>query len=333
MRLMVERSLVLSLLVIFLARGGMAQDLQPLSICLEDYEYPYQVNFLDLNLEGQDLKMAYMDVMPQGRVNGKIVILLHGKNFPGSYWKDTIQVLSKSGFRVVVPDQIGFGKSSKPNIHYSFHLMAANTKKLLDSLGIKEVAVVGHSMGGMLATRFALMYPETATRLVLEDPIGLEDYRVFVPYAPLEALYATELKANEESIRNYHRKYYVQWKPEYDEYVKMATRQRLSGEYPRLALSSALTYLMIYEQPVCHEFPQVKAKTLLIIGQSDRTVVGKARVPQELLSQVGQYPALGKKTARLIPHATLVEIPNVGHVPHFEAPERFHQELLSFLAK
>jgi pimeloyl-ACP methyl ester carboxylesterase len=234
---------------------------------------------------------------------------------------------------VVVPDQIGFGKSSKPNIHYSFHLMAANTKKLLDSLGIKEVAVVGHSMGGMLATRFTLMYPETATRLILEDPIGLEDYRVFVPYAPQEALYAAELKANEESIRNYHRTYYVQWKPEYDEYVKVAARQRLSGEYPRLALSSALTYLMIYEQPVCHEFPQVKAKTLLIIGQADRTVVGKARVPKEMLPQVGQYPALGKKIAKLIPHATLVEIPEVGHVPHFEAPERFHRELLSFLQK
>jgi pimeloyl-ACP methyl ester carboxylesterase len=334
MRPAAARNLILALLVILSTPwGGLAQDLQPLSISMEGYEYPYKVNFLDLNLEGQDLKMAYMDVTPEGQANGQSVVLLHGKNFPGAYWKDSIRTLSQNGFRVVVPDQIGFGKSSKPNIHYSFHLMAANTKKLLDSLGIKEVAVVGHSMGGMLATRFTLMYPETATRLILEDPIGLEDYRVFVPYAPQEALYAAELKANEESIRNYHRTYYVQWKPEYDEYVKVAARQRLSGEYPRLALSSALTYLMIYEQPVCHEFPQVKAKTLLIIGQADRTVVGKARVPKEMLPQVGQYPALGKKTAKLIPHATLVEIPEVGHVPHFEAPERFHRELLSFLQK
>ncbi len=220
----------------------------------------------------------------------------------------------------MVPDQIGFGRSSKPDIHYSFHLLAANTKQLLDHLDIKKAAVLGHSMGGMLATRFALMYPETVTHLILEDPIGLEDYRVFVPYAPLEALYAAEMKASEESIRKYHRTYYVEWKPEYDDYVKLAARQRLSGEYPRLALASALTYLMIYEQPVCYEFPHVKAKTLLIIGQADRTVVGKARVPKELLPQLGQYPALGQKTAKLIPHATLVEIPQVGHVPHFEAP-------------
>ena len=251
----------------------------------------------------------------------------------GAYWSKTIAFLSQNGFRVVVPDQLGFGKSAKPDIHYSFHLLAANTKKLLDSLGIKEVAVVGHSMGGMLATRFALMYPETVTRLILEDPIGLEDYRVFVPYAPLEALYANELNAKEEGIRKYHQSYYVRWKPEYDEYVQVAARWKLSGEYPRLARSSALTYQMIFEQPVCHEFPYLKPKTLLIIGQADRTVVGKARVKKELLPEVGQYPALGKKTAGLIPNAALVEIPGVGHIPHLEATDRFNKELLAFLNK
>jgi pimeloyl-ACP methyl ester carboxylesterase len=334
MKLLVQKNLILACLAILLSPLGLAgQDLPPLSISLEGYAYPYAVNFLDLKLEGQEVKMAYMDVKPEGKPNGRTIVLFHGKNFPGAYWKDTIRFLSQNGFRVVVPDQIGFGKSSKPDIHYSFHLLAANTKQLLDRLDLKKVAVLGHSMGGMLATRFALMYPDTVTHLILEDPIGLEDYRVFVPYAPLEALYAAEMKANEESIRKYHQTYYVEWKPEYDEYVKVAARQRLSGEYPRLALAAALTYLMIYEQPVCHEFSQVKAKTLLIIGQADRTVVGKARVPKELLPQLGQYPALGKKTAKLIPNATLVEIPNVGHVPHFEAPARFHQELLAFLGQ
>jgi pimeloyl-ACP methyl ester carboxylesterase len=309
----------------------LAQETKPLSITMEGYEYPYKVDFLNMNLEGQDLRMAYMDIMP-AHPNGKTVLLLHGKNFFGAYWNKTISFLSQNGFRVIVPDQIGFGKSSKPDIHYSFHLLAANTKKLLDSLMIKQVAVVGHSMGGMLATRFALMYPETVTHLVLEDPIGLEDYRVFVPYASLEALYANELNAEEAGIRKYHQSYYVHWKPEYDEYVQVAARWKLSGDYPRLAMSSALTYEMIYEQPVCHEFPYLTARTLLIIGQADRTVVGKARVKKELLPAVGQYPALGKKTAKLIPKATLVELPNVGHIPHFEATERFHKELLAFLS-
>jgi pimeloyl-ACP methyl ester carboxylesterase len=277
--------------------------------------------------------MAYMDVMPSGggKGKGKSVLLLHGKNFSGAYWKDTIAFLTDNGYRVIAPDQIGFGKSSKPNIHYSFHALAANTKKLLDTLGIKEVTVVGHSMGGMLATRFTLLYPETATKLVLENPIGLEDYRKFVPYVSVDELYLNELKATAESIRNYHKTYFVNWLTEYGEYAELAVRQRLSGEYPRLAMSSALTYEMIYEQPVCHEFQQIKAKTLLVIGQSDRTVVGKARVKKELLPYVGQYPELGRKTAKLIPGAKLAEIAKVGHIPHMEMKDRFHKAILLFL--
>jgi pimeloyl-ACP methyl ester carboxylesterase len=308
-----------------------ADEAQPLSISLEGYPYPYPVSYLPVLSESQDLKMAYMDVQPTSGANGKSVLLLHGKNFSGTYWKDTIAFLAGNGYRVIVPDQIGFGKSSKPNIHYSFHALAANTKKILDSLGIREVTVVGHSMGGMLATRFALLYPETATSLVLENPIGLEDYRQFVPYVTVDEQYQIELKASAAIVRNYHKTYYVNWKPEFGEFAEIAVRQQSSGEYPRLALSSALTYEMIYEQPVCHEFSNIKARTLLVIGQSDRTVVGKARVKKELLPQVGQYPQLGRTTVKLIQGAKLVELDNVGHIPHLEMKGAFHEALLNFL--
>ena len=328
--------LVVSAVVTILAalpQSAMAGELQPLSITLEGYDYPLPVQFLPLSIEGQDLKMAYMDVPPRGGGNGKVVLLLHGKNFFGAYWKDTIAFLVTQGYRVVVPDQIGFGKSAKPVLHYSFHGMAAATKKLLDALGVREVTVVGHSMGGILATRFALMYPEVATKLVLENPIGLEDYRRFVPYVSVDDQYKAELNATAEGVRSYHKTYFVRWRPEYGEYAEVAVRQKGSSEYPRLALSSALTYEMIYEQPICHEFGDVKARTLLIIGQADRTVVGKARVNKELLASVGNYPALGKRTAALIPGAKLEELNNVGHIPHLEAKDRFHEVLLKFLAE
>ncbi len=317
--------------IVSLPFTAIAQETIPLSISMENYVYPYPVKLLPLTIEGQDLRMAYMDILPEEAPNGMAVLLLHGKNFFGAYWKETIHVLSQNGFRVIVPDQIGFGKSSKPNIHYSFHLLANNTKKLVESLGITQVAVVGHSMGGMLATRFTLMYPETVTHLILENPIGLEDYRRYVPYTPVEEAYRNELNATEEGIRNYHKTYYVKWKPDYEEYVQVSLRWKASGEYPRLAMSSALTSQMIYEQPVCYEFPYIRPRTLLVIGQSDRTVVGKAKVKKELLSSVGQYPELGRRTAKRIANSTLIELPGVGHIPHLEAPELFHKELLKFL--
>jgi pimeloyl-ACP methyl ester carboxylesterase len=184
-----------------------------ISITLENVSYPYPVSFLPLTIEGQDVRMAYMDVKPTVG-NGKTIMLLHGKNFGGYYWGNVIKALTGKGYRMIVPDQIGFGKSSKPFIHYSFHKLATFNKKLLDALGISKAVVLGHSMGGMLATRFALMYPTATEKLLLEDPIGLEDYRTFVPYQSAERDYATELKTSFESVKKYYQSsYFTQWKP------------------------------------------------------------------------------------------------------------------------
>src|SRR5450759_1850271 len=278
---------------------------EPLGIAMEGYDYPYPVKYFDLKIEGQDLRMAFMDVRPNGEEKG-VVVLFHGKNFFGAYWKETIAVLTKADYRVIVPDQIGFGKSSKPDIHYSFHLLAENTRRLLDSLGVRQAAVVGHSMGGMVATRFALMYPEFTTQLVLEDPIGLEDYKEKAPYVSTEKLYEAQLAQTEEKITGYMRAYYANPKPEYDEYARVQVRQMASGEYPRLAWSAALTTQMIYEQPVAHEFALVKPPTLLVIGQQDRTAIGKDRVAPEVAATMGNYPELGRKVAKQIRHARLV---------------------------
>lgn len=187
---MKKLNLLVILLITFLAT---AQD-KPVALDqnLSNYKYPYPVHFIKLKVQKQTLQMAYMDVKPKN-YNGKNILLLHGKNFNGAYWKTTIEALTTKGYRVIAPDQIGFGKSTKPeHFQYSFHQLAQNTKAILDELNITKTAVLGHSMGGMLATRFALMYPETTEKLILENPIGLEDYKVVVPYQPIDWWYEKE---------------------------------------------------------------------------------------------------------------------------------------------
>ena len=330
------RNIVLAVFLLFTA-AATAQSTQPteyaepLGIAMEQWPYPHPVKFLPLILDGETLRMAYMDVKPTGTDTGRTVVLLHGKNFFGGYWENTIGALAAAGFRVVVPDQIGFGKSAKPDLHYSFDLLAANTAKLLDELKIERVAIAGHSMGGMLAVRFARNFPERTTHLVLENPIGLEDYRMKVPPTPTEQLVGSEMKKSAEDIRNYHKTYYVRWKPEYEKYVQVPARIKLSGEFPRYAKASALTYQMIYQQPVRHEFSLIKTPTLLVIGQADRTALGRGMVSADVMKTMGQYPQLGKDAAREIPGAKLVELEHVGHIPHLEAPEKFHTPLIDFL--
>lgn len=310
-----------------------SQKKQALSITLENVDYAYPVKFLPLSVEGQDLRMAYMDIQPL-QPNGSTVMLFHGKNFAGYYWTNVIKGLSEEGYRVIVPDQIGFGKSSKAIINYSFHTLAGFNKQLLDSLGIKQTVLMGHSMGGMLASRFALLFPESASQLILTNPIGLEDYKTFVPYASTENLYRTELKTTPESVKRYYQSsYFVKWKPEYDELVRVASGITGSSDFPRAAKVAALTSQMIYEQPVVYEFPQLKVPVLLLIGTQDKTIVGKGRLGDDDQKKYGQYTVLGKQTAAKIPGSKLIEFNNSGHIPHLEIPEEFMKALMANIRK
>ncbi|MGZ8550155.1 MAG: alpha/beta fold hydrolase [Chitinophagaceae bacterium] len=83
--------------------------------------YPYPVHLFSLSIENKNVRMAYMDIKP-ATANGETIILFHGKNFSGYYWKDLIPALSEKGYRVIVPDQVGWGRSEKPVLHYSFHI-------------------------------------------------------------------------------------------------------------------------------------------------------------------------------------------------------------------
>lgn len=328
------RKLLLLLFVISFC-SSFAQDDEPesdgydtLSITLENVRYPYPVSYYNVEIGCEDLRMAYMDVKPKFKSNGKTVLLFHGKNFAGYYWTNVIRALTKEGYRVIAPDQIGFGKSSKPLINYTFLTLATQNKKLLDTLSIDKVVVFGHSMGGMLATRFALMYPHRVEKLMLENPIGLEDYKAIVPYITLEEQYKNELQTTEASIRRYYQSsYFPVWKDDYEYLVRIAAGVINGAEFPRYAKVSALTYQMIYEQPVLYEFPQLQVPVVLLIGARDKTVVGKDRLPEHLKNKYGNYLQLGKQTAAKIKRCKLIQF-NAGHIPHLERPQEFLDEMI-----
>ena len=304
-----------------------------LEINLENYEYPFPVKYLALNIQKQTVQMAYMDVKPS-TPNGKSIVLFHGKNFNGAYWKQTAEVLSTKGFRVIIPDQIGFGKSSKPeNFQYSFQQLASNTKQLLDTLGIKSAIVLGHSMGGMLAVRFCIQYPTFAAKLILENPIGLEDYKIKVPYQSLDTLFKKEMAQNYESLKKYQLVSYYdnKWKPEYDEWVNIFAGLTLHPNYRLVAWNNALTTDMIITQPVYYELPLLKLPTLLIIGQRDRTALGKDLVPTKVKETMGNYPVLGTAAQLKIKGSKLVKIDGIGHLPHIESFEKFMKPLIKFI--
>lgn len=304
---------------------------------LEEFDYPFPVQTFHFSSQQQPLEMAYMDVasVDGTQAKAKTVVLLHGKNFSGAYWEETAKALSQAGYRVIIPDQIGFGKSSKPESYqFSFHQLAANTHELLRSLNIEEAHILGHSMGGMVATRYALMFSAATRSLTLVNPLGLEDWKAEgVPYTTIDKSYERELGQTPEKIRAYQEKFYYdgKWKPEYDRWVEMLALFVRSPSYSRMAWNQALTSDMIFTQPVLYEFGHLKMPVLLIIGQRDRTAIGRDAAPADIQAKLGDYPRLGRETAAAIPHAGLVELDGLGHMPQIEAFQRFIEPLRSFL--
>lgn len=320
-------------LLTFLISFSTFAKFEPLDSELRAYPYPFPVLFHEVDFAGMPLKMAYMDIKPE-KPNGQTVVLLHGKNFSGSYWEKTINDLTKEGFRVIVPDQIGFGKSSKPKTYaYTLQALAQNTAAILKEFKIAKYQVVGHSMGGMLGIRMALMYPEQITKLSLINPIGLEDWKLKIPYHGVEDSYKNELKANLASIKKYQQNVYYagKWKPEYDKGIEILAGWTLHPSYKEVAWSAALTTDMIFTQPVIYEVGLLKMPTLLMVGTRDRTAVGKAWASDKVKAELGRYDLLGKEVIAKIPNGKLIEIPNVGHMPQVEVYDQYIKYLKDFI--
>lgn len=307
---------------------------EPLGIALEGYAYPHPVRYLPLIVGRHAVRLAYMDVAPTAAPNGRTILLLHGRNFPASYWAPTITALTGAGFRVIAPDQINFGKSSKlDDVPVSFDAMALHMVALLDALGVERADVVAHSMGNMAGVRFARTYPERVGRLALYAPVGLEDYRFTVPPVPEERLIEQEERLSGEAYLDQLITTYGLTLPREQVQPFADLRERLKGsaEWPRWVRSFVSSYYAIWGQPVVHELPLLDKPVLFLVGTRDRTAPGRPFARPEDRERMGRVAERARELAPRMREARVETFEGVGHLIHMEAPERFHRALLAFL--
>lgn len=292
---------------------------------LDSFEYFAPVDYFTIQTQRQKLKMAYIDLNPKAE---KTALLLHGKNFSGYYYEKIAQELAGRGYRVVIPDQIGFGKSSKPeNYQFSFYNLALNTMKLLQSLNIDKTIVVGHSMGGMLATHFTYLYPATVEKLIMINPIGLEPYLKYVQFKDPQFFYKIELKKTPEKFKAYQKKNYFdgKWRPEYDRLLVPYSGQMRGDDWPLIAWNNALTYGPIFTEDITSKFKEITHEVILIIGTRDTTGPGRHFKKEGVTRKLGQYDRLGKKAHAALKNSQLYELKGLGHMPQFEDYEKFSE--------
>src|ERR1700688_533771 len=326
-------SLFAALLVSPLAGAAEPAPREPYGIGLDGFAYPSPVNLLPLVNDGEQVRMAYMDVAP-AQPNGRTVVLLHGRNFPSSYWAPEIKTLADAGFRVVVPDQIGFGKSSQPSGELHFDTLARNTIALLDHLQIAKADFVAHSLGGMLGVRIARAYPDRVAHLLLAAPIGLEDYRLYVPPTPTEKILENEDRLTADGYRKQlETNYSLKLPPDQvTPFIDARFNIKGSPEYPRWLRAFVNSAQMIYREPVVPEIPLITQPTLFIMGADDHNAPGRPSAPEALRAKMGQNAELAKALAAKMTNGRAEVIPDTGHLVFLEAPAKYNDLLLGFLA-
>jgi pimeloyl-ACP methyl ester carboxylesterase len=302
---------------------------------LEGFDYPFPVREFRTVAQGQSVEMAYMELTP-AKANGRTVVLLHGKNFCGATWGDTARVLAATGYRVIVPDQIGFCKSSKPaGFQYSLYGMASMTADLLRSRGVAKAIVVGHSMGGLVAERLAIAQPQMVEQMILVDPLGLADRLAQgVPYINVDKAAELERRKTPASMKAYQLTSYYHgvWRRDYDRWIDMMAGMYAGPGRDAVIDAQARTTEMIETQPVVYEFGRITVPTILMVGTLDHNVFGRSWAPPEIANQLPEASTLGDKAVARMKNARFVPLPGLGHVPQVEDPARFQVALIQVLS-
>lgn len=252
-------------------------------------------------------KLHYYDVG-----SGPVVVLIHGLADEAGIWADSIAPLQASGYRVIVPDLIGFGRSDKPLLGYRTATFTDFLQALLLKLNVDKAVLVGNSLGGWVAADYALRYPQQVSALVLVDAVGYSDLPRKMPL-PVEHL---RLASLEQARAVVPFAFYdtVTWGTE--QVIHGLLEQRVVNN-DGFTIDQFIASVRRGDDALDGRLQKIAVPVLVIWGEADRLVP---------ISE-------GRRLRNDIRGAQLKVIPRCGHMPQLECPARFNPLVVEFLAQ
>jgi 4,5:9,10-diseco-3-hydroxy-5,9,17-trioxoandrosta-1(10),2-diene-4-oate hydrolase len=246
---------------------------------------------------------------------GPVVVFLHGSgngacgysNFKGNY-----PALVKAGYRVILPDLIGFGYSDKPtDVEYPLSFFVECVKGALDAIGVEKYTVVGNSLGGAVALGMALAHPDNVERLVLMAPGGtndLPDYLAMPGMQAMFALYGSGKPVTEADMKAFFHKAFV-----VDPGVVTDELVRERAELMKLQNPQVMKTMKVPNMTA--ELGKIRQPTLALWGLNENMMPDSGIL----------------RLAKGLPNCRMVLVPKCGHWVMIEHRDLFNRMVLDFL--
>lgn len=254
---------------------------------------------------------------------GRPVVLIHGWPLSGESWKDQVQALSDAGLRVIRYDRRGFGRSDKPNKGYEYDTLADDLKGLLDELDLRDVSLVGFSMGGGEVARYISRHGEERIRSVV-FAAAVPPYLAKSDDNPDGPLDSETAQGMEQGLRADRDAFFDSFTTQFfsvDGELKVSEQQRQDA----IALarqSDQTAALGCMEAFGTTDFrgdlPKISVPTLVIHGDGDGIV---------------PFEGSGQRTHQAIPQSELVVVPGAPHGLNVSHAAEFNRALVDFLTR
>lgn len=292
---------------------------QESSFSFDQLEYPFDTRLTTLS---DGLKLASIE-SGKGK---QTLVFIHGLGSYAKAWQPNMAEL-QAKYRCIALDLPGYGKSDKPAEQtYDLPYYVAQIADFIRIRKLKQVVLVGHSMGGQIAMLTALTHPDLVRRLVLVAPAGLElfndnEAQMLTGFTKPEAIAAT---SDEQILENLKLNFVTL--PEAAKYMHQdRVKMKQASDFAQYAKAVSDNVRGMLEAPVYERLGELKQPTLLLFGKQDRLIPNAFLHPNLTTEQVAQ------EGAKRIPNATLTLIDEAGHFVGFEKATAVNQAIQAFL--
>lgn len=286
---------------------------------MADLNYAFETKNIQLD---NGISIAYTD---QGS-GEQTLLFVHGLGSYSPAWIKQLEVL-KQQFRCIAIDLPGYGKSSKADYTYDMKFFAEVVKEFIEKAELKNVTLVGHSMGGQIGVTIALYYPELLQNLILVSPAGFETFHEGQKQWFRDVFSARLVKLTPAEAIQSNLGYNFYNLPKDAEFMvtdRLAMRTAKDFDWYCYAIEMSVKGMV--NQPVFDYLQNLNLPVLVFFGENDNLIPNRYLNP-------GKTEKIAKAGSAEIKNAELIMLPKCGHFSQFEQSELVNENIKRFMSK